>query len=406
MRVQNNVCNNKDFCIFMQVLEIIEKRTQLQVETQRYNMLRNMKHEPAIEWDFEDPVGVPDMIRRRLLRILKSCTSLLVEEHTGGGKWARIGKLGLTCKPNHLPNDPLDSICEAAMQYVHARWWKLANDGTDEALSLRVRFTCYHNEDGKPDRRSFIYDYKPGAQDEMAADMSLEHEVLSHLLDQSMRSNDDARAHITEIYGAMLNMTTQSSGVMGSIGGLLTLASALATNGTNALISALTMKYDDARITAEMADRKSARDEISKRINAGIAKLAPYVGIGLKQLLAKKLGLDFSESVAAPVEEQAEEEEAQPEHPLAVVANTIGRDLSTKQHREILAMLTKAQLTALYEMLEAETDDALIAGVRAFRKVVPDTKMMELTALLTPEQQQIVMQMIATAEKAGKASAQ
>lgn len=367
-----------------------------------------MKFDPVFEWPEDQYVAVPDVVRRKMLRILKSTTAILVEERTTGTSTARLNKIGLSCKHGHMPSDSVDDICESVMRIVHLRWQERAAEVQDDAYVLPIRIVCYHTENGKPVRPSFQYEYSPNGKTEENDELTLEHYVLNQLLDQSMRSVEDLRAYTGDLHSTILALTERNSTAMGAMGTLMNLAATLATAGMHAQENALRREWDITRLDRREEARASERASWDKRIDKALSTVAPFIDLGVQQFVAhvgKRKAAQQSGGVApADGEEQGEDgdEDEEIEHPMAAVCQVLGGDLKPAQIRELARTLTKVQLDLLYDALCSETDEQALERIGNLQAKLGMEKVPALLEILTEEQQRMVMGLFRAAQTGGK----
>lgn len=388
-----------------------------------------MEYEKTIDLTAELP-GVPEAVKLKSLRNLKSCTKVVVEFQTGRKRWKKVNGLKIACKPGQMPEDDADEIAIAITRCVVAHYAELGRDEDDEGANYRVFFHQL-DKDGNVHRPSFEYFYSPdGGDDGVDADVAEVHsdftpleralERMENLFDKIALRLDESHAHIVAISNqnnAALEPLVRMSDYMGK--------SWLA--GAQMQAQALQLVFDKHQADAEIkAKQENTREYISLLKTVG-----REVGKQFGKHVAKKVegkdgedgeeasaGWDGSTTTVDDAEPQGDEpkpsagSQAKSEttakaasgEALAGFLSGLGDTITPPQWGRVSALLAKKEMALFVRLFDCKTDkDAIAAYDQVKRGGIGLDKLIELRELLDDRQREALdkLEQIVEAARAG-----
>jgi hypothetical protein len=360
---------------------------------------------PDKDFPIPEKMVVPAQLRANLNSLMRSTTKIVVNEKHEDGKLTKINGLKLNCQPGQLPVEGLDEIAEAVTAIMWNHWSEQETEDPHVGLPpVEFVISCeFYDSNKKRIRQQFSHVYKGDSEvDVMEEIVSVEQRAVDRAMSLLERQNNQLLGHndllhnmILKFFG-MQNDAAQANGTASTES--MKHAIPMFFGGIQAMLNARMMEYNSAK--AEASERAT-----TDRIIGGLKTLGPFLGMGLTQFIAHKLGIDpmqlgamfgggggppgappHGPNGAPPPEADPDGEEPIVER-LAAFANLLGDELTNAQRRELGRRFDPTQVAALDDLFCAQTDREVLAAYQVVVGVI-GPKLLELRELLSSEQQQ------------------
>lgn len=387
-------------------------------------------------FELDDEPRVPKTIRWNLMRILRGARHIVVAAVEDGATKKINGiKLKTKATPHALPDENPDEIAEGICRIMHHAWVeKNLNAQPDEFIALHCRISAKvdHPQRGGAKTPSFDWSYDPdGATSEMDEIGELEKTTMMQLLEASERSRETDRMHIEQMQDKFLELAGHLGTPLAAVGDILQYSGGLSLQGSQMMVSALQTTF-----SMEMMDRIEAHK--TRRSEMMWGRVGGWLDMGVQglidninQVLSKKFGKGKQaqpprtppnaqrpstnsdddeeewrppqpaggprpdpDAAAREAEAQAAaaEDEAKAESdPIASLCQSFGDMMTAKQQRALDDLMTKREKQIFYRLVCAEEDAEAVDAWRQLEDMLPMTKLVQLNALLSREQQQIFL---------------
>lgn len=389
-----------------------------------------MQFDEDFEIDFRP--AVPATVRSKLTQLLRSTTRIVVDHVPAPGKTAKINAIRFTNKPGQYPKEGVEEIAEAVTAIMHIAWQEQETEDTDIGLpQMEFTITAEHKKGNKRQRSQFTYVYKGDDEpDYVEETMSIEDRGVMRVLELQERALLQREATIADAHERFLRVVEQNTAQAAAGSQVMEHAIPVLLAGVQGQLNAKAMEYN----TESLAVKEKATTD---RMMAALATVAPFIGIGLQQFLANKLGIPIEvlqqgmpgtpgppgspagapggapagsngrdphpsspHQPRQPAEEPANEDgvvDMRPVNPLAELGNFFGDGLGVVQRRDMNRMLTKKQQSLFDDLFCASTDAEALAAYVVVKEQAA-SKLGELQQVLNPDQLQLLMTFIQGAE--------
>lgn len=368
-----------------------------------------MHFENGINPDLEIP-GVPGLIRANLLRRAQGqIARVLLEHEASRGVWSRvnilkIGGTGGGGKRQALQQDPesVDELSEAVVRMMHAHW----SDNKDQdgyIPQYKIIVEAKADSTRGVTRNYFFFKYAPGESDQQAERMEeLETQWAMQAMEMQRSQIDTLTVQNQQLHDTVIKLAELSSAPVNAAVDMFNQGVGIFTSGANMLVEAQRTQFSTEAVKIEQEAKNKRIERVMGVVEKPLATM-----FGQFSTWAVKKWLDGGDDViettaqeqprvadvtqAQPVAADAQAqsaavEEAEPEHPLAMMFEAFGATITPKQRKDMNEHLTKVQVRLLDELFCAPTDDGALAAWDAAVADMPAEKWVWLAGQLAEDQ--------------------
>ena len=371
---------------------------------------------PDDDFPIHDDVVVAPGLRHRLNQLIRSVTRIVISRKDEDGKApVKVNGLKLSNTPGGLPKETLDEIAEATAAIMHGDWLTQETEDPDIGLPpVEYVVSCeYYSQkpDGKKKRvrNQFTWVYKGGAEvpgsNAVEETWTMEERSIQRAMDVLERQVGQLQSHNDTLHTLFIRLLETQSNAMSALGGASaeTMKHGLPMffGGIQAMLNARAMEYNTAKADAE------AKYGAEKWVK-GLQAIGPFLGLGVSQLLANKLGVDpqtlasmfgmggpmggpmgGAPPTAAPTSTPPSEDGGPPTDLVAAFASELGASLDNAQRRDLARRFAPEQIAALDDLFCARTDQEALAAYATVVQIA-GPKLVVLQELLTDDQRQLL----------------
>lgn len=371
-----------------------------------------MQLETEVNVDVEIP-GMPEIVRINTLRKLNipgsTVSRVVIEREAGKGIWSKINVIRLKGKSADEPAT-IDEVSEAIVRIMHLDW--LEKHDTDSyhnqyKMTFEARTTAKTSATNRL-RTYFLYRYTPGEEDENAQRMEdIETQWAMQAMEMQRGQIDSLTLQNQQLHETVIKLAELSSAPVNAAVDMFNQGVGIFTSGASMLVEAQKTQYsaESVRIIEE------AKNKRIERVMGVVEKpLALMFGQFSTWAVKKWLGGDPAEADEKPVidaeaKDAGPAQDAEPEHPLAMMFEAFGATITPKQRMDMNEALTKPQVRILDELFCAKSDEGALEAWDNSVSHMPAEKWIWLSQQLTDEQNENMRKARAIVQKIKDAKA-
>ena len=370
--------------------------------------------------ELADDPPIPDNLRTKMVRILKGAKSISIQEQTGAKTFKQVNALLLKVDgPRDQPDDPIDTIVEAAAKVMHARWLERNADAeTLDAVQFRLQAVCVSGGKARRARPHFLFLWEPDDEDLSTDDLvDYREEIWIELLDRVRAQGDRDMAHIADLQATILEQARMNVEPIAAAGRFSEIASTMMMQSMNLWQSLLQSQFSQESARSEHEEKTKRSEAMYNRLDKYFGFASSVVGDQFAEYLKRKMGgsnvteeqsrqarrATAKATRTAPQTAQTEESPKTEEEPkdedeieddeemehIAIICDMFGSSLTVQQQKKMREVFSTEVMDLFIELFCAETNDEAAEIFLLIKSSATLPQLLELHAMLDATQMEL-----------------